>query len=147
MTEKEIVQALRCTSTPGDHTSNCEQCPYWKKEQLNGRLKEKLGTDTWTSCDSDKVGLDAADLIERLTAENAALREKQRWISVDDRHPKPGTRVLATDGVFVGEAYRTSADTWRRYDGIAMRDCIGSAVTHWMPLAEAPETPEGGEKA
>ena len=114
MTEKEIVQALRCTSTPGDHTSNCEQCPYWKKEQLNGRLKEKLGTDTWTSCDIDKVGLDAADLIERLTAENAALREKQRWISVDDRHPKPGTRVLATDGVFVGEAYRTSADTWRR---------------------------------
>lgn len=147
MTEKEIVQALRCTSTPGDHTSNCEQCPYWKKEQLNGRLKEKLGTDTWTSCDIDKVGLDAADLIERLTAENAALREKQRWISLDDRHPKPGTRVLATDGVFVGEAYRTSADTWRRYDGIAMRDCIGSAVTHWMPLAEAPETPEGGEKA
>lgn len=147
MTEKEIVQALRCTSTPGDHTSNCEQCPYWKKEQLNGRLKEKLGTDTWTSCDIDKVGLDAADLIERLTAENAALREKQRWISADDRHPKPGTRVLATDGVFVGEAYRTSADTWRRYDGIAMRDCIGSAVTHWMPLAEAPETPEGGEKA
>lgn len=78
MTGQEIAQALRCTSTPGDHTSNCEQCPYWKKEQLNGQLKEKLGTDTWASCDIDKVGLDAADLIERLTAENAALREKQR---------------------------------------------------------------------
>ncbi len=75
MTDKEIIQALRCTSTPGDHTSNCEQCPYWKKEQLSGRLKEQLGTDTWTSCDIDQVGLDAADLIERLTAENAALRE------------------------------------------------------------------------
>ena len=87
----------------------------------------------------------AADLIERLSAENAALREKvPRWIIVDDRHPKPGTRVLATDGVFVGEAYRTSADTWRRYDGIAMRDCIGSVVTHWMPL---PGAPEGGKKA
>ena len=72
---KEIVQALRCTSTTGDHQVNCEQCPYWKKEQLNGRLKEKLGTDTWASCDIDKVGLDAADLIERLTAENTALRE------------------------------------------------------------------------
>ena len=74
MTRQEIVQALRCISTPGDHTSNCEQCPYWKKEQLNGRLKEKLGTDTWASCDVDKVGMDAADLIERLTAENAARR-------------------------------------------------------------------------
>ena len=86
----------------------------------------------------------AADLIERLTAENAALREKgPRWISVEERRPEPGKRVLATDGVFVGEAYRTSADTWRRYDRIAMRDCLGSIVTHWMPLPGAPE--EGGK--
>ena len=81
---------------------------------------------------------------EKAEAERDALREKMpRWICVADRHPKPGTRVLATDGVFVGEAYRTNADTWRRYDGIAMRDCIGSVVTHWMPL---PETPGEGEK-
>ena len=74
-------------------------------------------------------------------AERDALLGK--WISVDGTLPAPGTRVLATDGVFVGEAYRTSADTWRRYDGIAMRDCIGSIVTHWMPLPDAPE--EGGK--
>lgn len=148
MTDKEIIQALRCTSTPGGPQEDCTGCTYYRKEQLDAELKEKLGVDTWPSCDVNKVGMDAADIIERLTAENAALWEKvPQWISVDDRRPKPGTRVLATDGVFVGEAYRTSADTWRRYDGIAMRDCIGSAVTHWMPLAEAPETPEGGEKA
>ena len=168
MTDKEIIQALRCTSTPGSLHEDCTGCPYYRKEQLDEELKEKLGVDTWPSCDIDKVGLDAADLIERLTAENAdlgkgiewknmvislaqkeqvkaeaerdTLREKvPQWISVEDRHPKTGTRVLATDGVFVGEAYRTSADTWRRYDGIAMRDCIGSVVTHWMPLPEAPE--------
>nr|DAM00579.1 MAG TPA: Protein of unknown function (DUF551) [Caudoviricetes sp.] len=186
MTDKEIIQALRCTSTPGGPQEDCTGCTYYRKEQLDAELKEKLGVDTWPSCDVNKVGMDAADIIERLTAENRALRnalatkptkrslyaratylremvkelnaqrEKTeaerdalrekvpRWISVDDRHPKPGTRVLATDGVFVGEAYRTSADTWRRYDGIAMRDCIGSVVTHWMPL---PEAPEEGEKA
>ena len=76
MSCEDIIRALRCISTPGDHTSNCEQCPYWKKEQLNGRLKEESGTDTWTSCDIDKVGLDAADRIERLEAENKALRAK-----------------------------------------------------------------------
>ena len=123
MTDKEIIQALRCCASGESE----EECPFTKKYGCDGCPKV------------------SADLIERLTAENAALREKvPRWISVDDRHPKPGTRVLATDGVFVGEAYRTSADTWRRYDGIAMRDCIGSVVTHWMPLAE---TPEEGEKA
>ena len=83
---------------------------------------------------------EAAGRIKTIEAERDALREKvPRWISVHGESPKPGTRVLATDGVFVGEAYRTSADTWRRYDGIAMRDCIGSVVTHWMPLPEAPE--------
>lgn len=64
--EKEIVQALRCTSTPGGPTGDCEKCPYWKIEQLTAEQKEKLGVDTWTSCDIDKVGTDAADLIERL---------------------------------------------------------------------------------
>lgn len=76
MTEKKVAQALRCTSTPGGPTEDCEKCPYWKTEQLTAEQKEKLGVDTWTSCDVDKVGMDAADLIERLTAENAALRKK-----------------------------------------------------------------------
>lgn len=126
MTDKEIVQALRICG----EGYPCRDCQLYGKE---------------ISC-VETLCKYALALIERLTAENAALREKvPRWISVDDRHPKPGTRVLATDGVFVGEAYRTSADTWRRYDGIAMRDCIGSVVTHWMPLPEAPEAHNGKE--
>lgn len=98
MTGKEIVQALRCASTPGGPTGDCEKCPYWKTEQMTAEQKEKLGVDTWTSCDVDKVGMDAADLIERLTAENAALREKvPRWISVEERRPEPGTGKMVFD--------------------------------------------------
>lgn len=124
--EKEIVQALRCCRLG----SPCTNCP----EAGTGR----------TVC-IDEVHAAAVATIERLAAENAALREKvPQWISVEEQRPEPGKRVLATDDVFVGEAYRTSADTWRRYDGIAMRDCFGSIVTNWMPL---PETPEKGEKA
>ena len=122
MTDKEIIQALRICSRRTD-AQTCAECPLFDSEDCRGDMM---------------VG--AADLIERLTAENTALREKvPQWISVEERRPEPGKRVLATDGVFVGEAYRTSADTWRRYDGIAMRDCLGSVVTHWMPLPEAPE--------
>lgn len=88
MTDQEIVQALRCTSTPGGPIGNCEECPYYRREQAEGEFKEKLGTDTWASCDVDKIGMDAANQIERLTAENAALREKvPQWISVEDRLP------------------------------------------------------------
>ena len=119
MTSQEIVQALRCCKIGVP----CEKCPVVGNKDC-----------------FEEVNTAAAELIERLTAENAALREKvPQWISVEERRPEPGKRVLATDGVFVGEAYRTSADTWRRYDGIAMRDCLGSIITNWMPLPEAPE--------
>lgn len=130
MTGKEIIRALRLCSCETS-TRNCPNCPL-------------SGND---DCVTDALR-EAADIIEHLTAENAALWEKvPQWISVDGRRPKPGTRVLATDGVFVGEAYRTSADTWRRYDGIAMRDCIGSVVTNWMPLPETPEVNDGKENS
>ena len=119
MEEKEIVQSLRRCQ----FGAPCARCPAVGDQNCVSVMQKY-----------------AADLIERLTAENAALREKvPQWISVEERRPEPGKRVLATDGVFVGEAYRTSADTWRRYDGIAMRDCLGSIVTHWMPLPEAQE--------
>lgn len=127
MTGKEIAQALWCCAE-----GECKDCAMHEDKQ---RCQENL---------LDK----AAEAIELLTAENAALREKvPRWISVEERRPEPGKRVLATDGVFVGEAYRTSADTWRRYDGIAMRDCLGSIVTHWMPLPGAPEAHNGKENS
>ena len=124
---KEIMQALRCTSTPGDHTSNCEQCPYWKKEQLNGQLKEKLGTDTWASCDIDKVGLDAADLIERLTAENAALKKEIR---------KAGCMFCARfedcpEGFKPGG--QEDCDNCTKKPDCACRECsgIGSSTDNW----------------
>ena len=166
--EKEIVHALRCTSTKGDHTSDCEQCPYWKKEQLNGRLKEKLGTDTWTNCDIDKVGLDAAELIERLTAENAdlrkeiewkdmvialaqrkqaeaetemdALREKQRWIPVTERLPERDVQVLGwyKDNPF--SQYRPEVVAWNGNGWVFVyAHRYVTNVTHWMPLPGAPE--------
>lgn len=72
---EELVKALRCTATPGP-TGDCEMCPYYRRENLNDELKEKLGTDTWTSCDIDKVGMDAADQIERDQKEIAELKAK-----------------------------------------------------------------------
>lgn len=146
MTEKEVVQALRCTSTPGDHTSNCEQCPYWKKEQLNGRLKEKLGTDTWTSCDVDKVGMDAADLIERLTAENAALREKvPQWISVEEKLPADYIKRYL---IAFKDAGGSIVDAARYIPGLGWEcrnwEVPQGLITDWMPL---PGAPEKGDKA
>ena len=69
MTDKEIVQALRqCAKSD---CSSCGMCPIFPDREC----VEHLATA-------------AASLIERLTDENAALREKvPQWISVEERLP------------------------------------------------------------
>ena len=70
------------------------------------------------------------------------LTPPNEWVSVEDTVPDPGERVLATDGTFVGEAYRTSANSWYRHTGFPWRDCLQSIVTHWMPLPKSPKEDE-----
>ena len=90
---------------------------------------------------------EAADMLQeyvdrcaRYAEETMELREKQQWVSVTERLPVPGDRVLAAkDGAFVGESYLSESGVWRRYYG-ALWVLLGCApVTHWMPLPDAPE--------
>jgi hypothetical protein len=52
------------------------------------------------------------------------------WFRVERESPKIGQRVIATDGVFVGEVYYTHAGTYSR---------LGKRTTHWMPLPDVPQ--------
>jgi hypothetical protein len=120
---KEIVQALRCCK----FGVPCEKCPVVGNKDC-----------------FDEVNTAAAELIERLTAENAkaeaerdALREKKRWISVIEKTPEYDMPQLAlnADGeaLIANYAYGEWFDTWGQ----------DVEVTHWMPLPDAPE--EGGK--
>ena len=72
MTDKEIVQVLRVCAS-----GEAEDCPFTAVAGCDGCPKV------------------SADLIERLTAENAALRAQiPQWISVEERLPEPETDVL-----------------------------------------------------
>ena len=144
MKNEEIVRALRCISTAGGENA-CEHCSYWKEEEVPEEERPIYGADTWHSCDVDRVGLDGANLIERLTArcaryaeEIAVAQERTRWIPVEERLPEVGRRVLATSGVFVGEAFRAQSGEWARIYG-PWNDFLERSVTHWMPLPEGPE--------
>lgn len=95
------------------------------------------------SWDSEQDKERAEDLVLGMPT----LTPPNEWVSVEDAVPDPGERVLATDGIFVGEAYRTSANSWYRNTGFPWRDCLQSIVTHWMPLPAPPDRrpPEGEE--
>lgn len=123
MTDKEIIQALRLC---GKIDSNCRECKLWGEDR----------------CVEHLAGA-AADLIERLTAENAALWEKvPQWISVEDRLPEVWKNeendVLVNYMIYAPEFgadignYHAEAKRW-----LCM--AIPCTVTHWMPLPEAPK--------
>lgn len=133
MTDKEIIQALRLCSCETS-TRNCPTCPL-------------SGND---DCVTDALR-GAADIIERLTAERDALREKQRWIPVTERMPNT---IPCNAGTEYSEAVivwttgnKAMIAVWDGIDFICPTDfweAWGEEITHWMPL---PEAPEEGEKA
>lgn len=119
MTDKEIVQALRCCAD-----GECKDCAMHEDKQ---RCQENL---------LDK----AAEAIERLTAENAALREKQRWIPVTERMPERDVQVLGwyKDNPF--SQYRPEVVAWNGNGWVFVyAHRYVTNVTHWMPLPKAPE--------
>ncbi len=54
-----------------------------------------------------------------------------QWIKVEDRLPKAGERVIASDGDAVGEYYFINGN-FETDEGYFID------ATHWMPLPEAP---------
>lgn len=148
MKNEEIVRALRCISTAGGENA-CEHCPYWKEEEVPEEERPIYGADTMHSCDIDRVGLDGADLIERLTdrcaryaEEIAVAQERQRWIPVTERLPEDRSYVLVVAywnerwGVYMGWCAPERVE-WSVHVGIGDRSDV--AVVYWMPLPEPPE--------
>ena len=73
-----------------------------------------------------------------------------KWISVEDRLPGDGKRVLAycnkTGKYFVGHVsnhYLSDEVYWWHEGARGAMYTVTSKVTHWMPL---PEPPEGESK-
>lgn len=63
------------------------------------------------------------------------------WISVKDRLPESGKRVIATDGTYAGEAYMDLEGCWYRNFGInpqTWQQVYKHPVTHWMPMPALP---------
>ena len=124
MTGKEIAQALRVCSRRTD-AQTCAKCPLFDSEDCMGDMM---------------VG--AADLIERLTAENAALKKEIR---------KAGCMFCARFED-CPEGFKPTGqedcDNCAKKPDCACMKCsgIGSSTDNWE-WRGAPEEPEEGEKA
>ena len=81
-----------------------------------------------------------SDVIELLvSALRDALAKVPKWISVEERLPEEGERVLCTDGHCVFEQYRVPLScVYGTWDRGGLKSPMQN-VTHWMPLPEPPE--------
>ena len=136
MKNKEIVQALRCCA---DYSCSAK-CPAFP-----------AGLDC-----REEMHKEVLALLERLTAENAALREKQRWILVTERPPEKqawyhvAIRDKKTMRVSV-EQDLYSVETAKNF-GHEIGFCKANRwpereeLIAWMQFPSAPEAPEEGDK-
>lgn len=129
MTDEQILQALKrlrvetgslaCLGCGREHNCGTQGCAILRK---------------------------AADLIERLSGEVEALREKvPQWISVEERMPNT---IPCNAGTEYSEAVivwttgnKAMIAVWDGIDFICPTDfweAWGEEITHWMPLPEAP---------
>lgn len=74
----------------------------------------------------EAIGLVVVDMLEKMPS----------WISVKDRLPPCGERVLTTDGNAVFEAHLSISHKWVRCGFLWWGQGV---VTHWMPLPDPPK--------
>ena len=74
------------------------------------------------------------------------LTQPNEGVSVYDRLPEPGERVLATDCGFVGEFYINNRGKWQRYNVNCSELLMALDILYWMPLPAPPDRrPSEGE--
>ena len=70
------------------------------------------------------------------------LTPPNEWVSVDEKLPEPGERVLATDCGFVGEFYINKRGQWQRYNVNCSELLMALDILYWMPLPKSPKEDE-----
>ena len=77
-----------------------------------------------------------------LIDEQPTLTPPNEWVSVDEKLPEPGERVLATDCGFVGEFYINKRGKWQRYNVNCSELLMALDILYWMPLPAPPAKEE-----
>lgn len=80
----------------------------------------------------------ATDVVEDMPT----LTPPNEWVSVDEKLPEPGERVLATDCGFVGEFYINERGQWQRYNVNCHALLMALDILYWMPLPKSPKEDE-----
>ena len=82
------------------------------------------------------------DKVRKAVQNMPTLAPPNEWVSVEERLPEPGERVLATDCGFVGEFYINKRGKWQRYNVNCSELLMALDILYWMPLPKSPKEDE-----
>ena len=135
MTDREkILRGAECCKGEPSANGCPKECPYLPKRHL--------------TCGLDPFLDDVIALLKE--------QEPSGWISVEDRLPEEGVRVLAVKKLKDGRrdlALATCIPEYKHHDYVTGEDIVepywvcggNNNITHWMPLPEMPEEGTGGK--
>ena len=82
------------------------------------------------------------DKVRKAVQNMPTLTPPNEWVSVEEKLPEPGERVLATDCGFVGEFYINERGQWQRYNVNCHALLMALDILYWMPLPKSPKEDE-----
>lgn len=121
MTDNELVKAER--------EKELVECLAW----LQHRMDEYDDKEAYQ--DDYKMASIAWNFIRARMAENAELKEAQRWRTMDEKPPTLGTRYFVRiAGVGADIAFYSESGNWCTFD-----EYLNDDVECWQPLPQPPE--------
>lgn len=103
---------------------------------------DRLLDDITAAEEHGGMGAVVAGTLRRYVMRQPTLNPPNEWVSVDERLPEPGERVLATDCGFVGEFYINERGQWQRYNVNCHALLMALDILYWMPLPKSPKEDE-----
>ena len=108
-----------------------------KLQQAKEIIAKELKYKDWETCINDQPNYNVENIMDKVAERYHELMSE--WISVDDRLPEKGERVLiAHDDFGVQIAYLTMDDLWM----IIAFQIKAKFNDHWKPLPNLPQPPK-----
>lgn len=117
-TPEEIKKGLEYCSEKAKRKTNCSECIYFNDPR------------GWCSTAITK---DALDYIQQLEA------QQPRWISVGERLPENGQKIIAAFRGSSGWVVDQARYAYGEFDFASWVNVLGDNITHWMPLPPKPK--------
>lgn len=125
---EEIKKGLEYCSEKAKRKTNCSECIYFNDPR------------GWCSTAITKDALAYIQQLEQRLVE--ANKTSMRWISVGERLPENGQKIIAAFRGSSGWVVDQARYAYGEFDFASWVNVLGDNVTHWMPMPPKPKEEE-----